>query len=908
MKRYPIAAFIFFFFAFFAVLGMAGVTELRFQHLTPADGLSQNSVTAILQDSRGFMWFGTQDGLNRYDGHRFTIFKADKNDPGGLSGSIITVLFEDRQGVIWIGTQGGGVNCFNRNTAQFRHYFHNPEDSGSISNNTIRAIVEDGRGVLWIATADGLNALHPGESFFSKYKVAANPKKGIGNNYVSSLAIDKNGDLWVGTYLGLDRFDRMQNEFTHFYYSAVSATDASANFVTAILPDIDGFLWLGSNGGVDRFDPRTGVFKRYLVNYDTPPNSSQYFVKNLYKNDAGILHIATARGIVQYDVGKGTIAKLQQSSVNISGLNSDDIFSFCRDRAGSLWVGTARGLNVLHQNPSYFEHFRNVQDDANSLSDDRVRSFYEDRDGIVWIGTENGLNAFDRETRRFTRYFFPPQTENFQGDSAIRGICALKDGNLWLATFNGLKRFDPRTGRVQSLRATPGDPRRGPLNNNVRRVFYDVWGNLWIGTVFGLSLFHENTKTFEHFRDNPLDPDSLSDNFINFIFQDSRKTIWIGTQGGGLNQLLSGKEARGRPAAFRVFKKRLGLAKSISSDTVLSILEDRQGMLWLGTGSGLDRFDPASRTFSNFSERNGLPNNWIYGITQDSAGMLWLSSNRGLCRFDPRNATFKSYGPAHGIQDLEFNNGAFLKSRDGTMFFGGINGFNMFDPAKIKDNTVIPPVVITGVKVYPRNYSLPGDIMPGQQLDLSYRDTLITIEFAALSFNDPAANQYAYRIDGLNKDWIDLGHTHSLTLTNLKPGKYVFRVKGSNNDGIWNDTGTSLRIVVFPPFWRTWWFAALLAAIFLAGGWVVYKTRRKRLAGKLKTAAELSKYGDQFGLSAREQEIILFVLAGKSNKEIESKLFLADSTVRNHIYSIYRKLDIKNRAQLVAFFKNLNKG
>ena len=907
MKRVPIAAGVIFISAILFSWAATGAAETRFQHLTPADGLSQNSVTAILQDSRGFMWFGTPDGLNRYDGHRFTVFKADKHDPQGLSGSSITVLHEDRQGAIWIGSEGGGLNRFNWNTARFRHYFHNPEDPGSISNNTIRAITEDERGVLWIATADGLNALRPGESSFSRYKVAANPRKGIGNNYVGSLAIDKNNKLWIGTFSGIDRFERPQHEFTHFSYAAISAADASANFVTAILPDSDGSLWIGSNGGVDRFDPRSGVFKRCLANDDIPPNSSQYFVKSLYKNDAGILHIATARGIVQYDTSNGTIVKLQKSFANISGLNSDDILSFCRDRAGSLWVGTARGLNVLHQNPSHFEHFRHVPGDANSLSDDRVRSFHEDRNGIIWIGTENGLNAFDRKTQRFIRYFFSPQVENFQGDSAIRGICARRDDTFWLATYNGLKRFDPRSGKAQSLRATPGDFRQGPLNNNVRRIYNDTWGNLWVGTFFGLSLLHENTKTFEHFLNNPLDPDSLSDNYINFIFQDSRQTIWIGTQGGGLNQLLLGKEAQGRSAAFRVFKKKPGPANSISSDTVLSILEDRQGILWLGTASGLDRFDPASRTFSNFSERNGLPNNWVYGITQDSAGKLWLSSNRGLCRFDPRNATFKSYGPAHGVQDLEFNNGAFLKSRDGTMFFGGIKGFNMFVPDKIKDNSVIPPVVITEVKVYPRNYTMAGDIVSGQQLNLSYRDTLLTIEFAALNFNDPAANRYAYRIDGMNKDWIDLGHAHSLTITNLKPGKYVFRVKGSNNDGIWNETGTSLRIMVSPPFWRTGWFAALLAALCAGTFFVLYKTRRKRLAGKLKTAAELSKYGDQFGLSAREKEIILLVLAGKSNKGIENKLFLADSTVRNHIYSIYRKLDIKNRAQLVSFFKKLGK-
>jgi DNA-binding CsgD family transcriptional regulator len=241
------------------------------------------------------------------------------------------------------------------------------------------------------------------------------------------------------------------------------------------------------------------------------------------------------------------------------------------------------------------------------------------------------------------------------------------------------------------------------------------------------------------------------------------------------------------------------------------------------------------------------------------------------------------------------------------MFFGGINGFNMFDPATITDNPVIPPLVITEVKVYPRNYSPVGDIVPGQQFDLSYRDTLLTIEFAALSFNDPAANRYAYRIDGLNQDWIDLGHTHSLTLTNLKPGEYVFRVKGSNNDGIWNEAGTSLRIVVAPPFWRTWWFATLMAAMFLGSGWVAYKTRRKRLARKLKNKAELSQYGEQFSLSPREQEIILLIVAGKSNKEIENKLFIADSTVKNHIYGVYRKLDVKNRAQLVAFFRNLSK-
>jgi ligand-binding sensor domain-containing protein/DNA-binding CsgD family transcriptional regulator len=908
MKRFLIASVIIFISAFFFIQAAAGASEPRFQHLTPADGLSQNSVTAILQDSRGFMWFGTQDGLNRYDGHRFTVFKADKHDLTSLSASNISALVEDRQEAIWIGTVGGGLNRFDRKTGQFRHFIHNPEDAGSISSNTVRAICEDDRGTLWVATADGLNALDPGRGSFRSYKVDARPKKGIANNYVASLAIDKNGDLWAGTYLGLDRFDRERNEFSHFSHTPANAADASANFITAICPDSDGSLWLGSNGGVDRFDPGSGMFKRSLDNQDLPPNSGEFFVRSLYENDAGILHIATGRGLILLDTANGSMVKLRHSPANSAGLNNDSILALYRDRADTLWVGTSSGINALHQDQTRFAHFRHLADDANSLSDNWVYSFCEDRDGIIWIGTKNGLNAFDRKRQRFTRHFFSPQAGSFQGDSSIRGICMHASGDLWLATNNGLKRFDPRSGRLQSWWATPGDFARGPISNSIRRVFVDGRGNLWIATVHGLSLFHEATKTFEHFLNDPLDASSLSDDYINFIFQDSRKAIWIGTLGGGLNRLLPGKETAGRPAAFGVLKMKLGPANSIASDAVLSILEDRQGMLWLGTGSGLDRFDPAGQTFSNYSERNGLPNNFIYGIEEDGAGKLWLSSNRGLCRFDPLSGAVDSYGLSHGVQDLEFNSGAFLKSRDGTMFFGGINGFNMFDPAQIKDNPVIPPLVITEVKVYPRNYSLAGDIVPGQQLDLSYRDTLLTIEFAALSFNDPAANQYAYRIDGLNKDWIDLGHAHSLTLTNLKPGAYVFRVKGSNNDGIWNEAGTSLRIVVAPPFWRTWWFAALLAALFLGSGWVAYKTRRQRLAGKLKTAAELNRYGDQFGLSAREQEIILFVLAGNSNKEIENKLFIAESTVKNHIYSIYRKLDVKNRAQLVAFFKNLTKG
>jgi ligand-binding sensor domain-containing protein/DNA-binding CsgD family transcriptional regulator len=908
MKRARTACSIIFSLAFCFTLAAAGVSEPRFQHLAPADGLSQNSVTAILQDSRGFMWFGTQDGLNRYDGHRFTVFKADKRDPHGLSASNISALVEDRRGIIWIGTVGGGLNRFDRKTGQFRNFMHDAKDAASISSNTVRALCEDKRGTLWVGTADGLNALDAGRGSFRSYKVAVNPRKGIANNYVASLAIDKNGDLWAGTYLGLDRFERGQNEFSHFSHAPAGAADASANFITAICPDSDGCLWLGSNGGVDRFDPGSGVFERSLGNQDFPPNSSEFFVRSLYKNDAGTLHVATGRGLILLDTANGSMVKVRHSPADPAGLNNDSILALYRDRADTLWVGTSSGINALHRDQARFAHFRHLEDDANSLSDSWVYSFCEDRDGIIWIGTRNGLNAFERKKRRFTRHFFSPQDESFQGDSLIRGICAHASGDLWLATNNGLKRFDPRSGRLRSWRATPGDFARGPISNSIRRVFADGWGNLWIATLHGLSLFHEATNTFVHFLHNPLDANSLSDDYINFIFQDSRKTIWIGTLGGGLNQLLPEKEAGGRPATFKAFKMKPGAADSIASDAVLSILEDRQGILWLGTGSGLDRFDPANQTFRNYSERNGLPNNFINGIVADGAGKLWLSSNRGLCRFDPPSGTVDSYGLSHGVQDLEFNSGAFLKSRDGTMFFGGINGFNMFDPARIKDNPVIPPLVITEVKVYPRNFSLAGDIMPGQRLDLSYRDTMLTIEFAALSFNDPAANRYAYRIDGLNRDWIDLGHAHSLTLTNLKPGTYVFRVKGSNNDGVWNEAGTSLRIVVAPPFWRSAWFTALMAAFFLGSGWAVYKSRRRRLAGKLKTAAELSKYGDRFGLSAREQEIILFVLAGNSNKEIEDKLFIAESTVKNHIYSIYRKLDVKNRAQLVAFFKNLTKG
>ncbi|MCX5752688.1 MAG: SpoIIE family protein phosphatase, partial [Candidatus Krumholzibacteria bacterium] len=526
-----------------------------------------------------------------------------------------------------------------------------------------------------------------------------------------------------------------------------------------------------------------------------------------------------------FDRKTGTFSAYRNDPYDPLSLSYNEIYSLCEDRSGVLWIGTwGGGISTFNTKKKEFTHYKRVSNNPNSLSHEFVWSFYEDEEGILWIGTHGGgLDRLDRRKNEFSHYRHDPGDPTSLSNDIVRVIAADRSGILWLGTNGGgINRFDSKAGRFRAYQNDPNDP-NSLSHDEIRCIYVDRTGLLWIGTNGGgMNSFDPGTERFVRYRNDPSDPNSLSNDFVRNIYQDSSGVYWIGTQGGGLNRFdrTSG--------TFRRYNEVPADSGSISSDFIMSIYESRAGDVWIGTwGGGLDRFDRTRGTFRRYTEQNGLASNAIYGTLEDEEGNLWLSSNNGLSRFNPKTETFKNYTVQDGLQSKEFNAGAYFKSRSGEMFFGGINGFNAFFPGKIRDNPYIPPIVITSFTKLNREVKLDVPASELRTIRLSYRDYVFSFEFAALDFTAPGKNLYAYKMEGLDRDWV---YTNSAkrfaNYTTLRPGKYVFRVKGSNNDGVWNEAGTAVAITITPPFWGTWWFRSLGIVIAATLAFLWYKRRR----------------------------------------------------------------------------------
>jgi ligand-binding sensor domain-containing protein/DNA-binding CsgD family transcriptional regulator len=882
--------------------------DLFFHHLTVSDGLSQNYVTAILQDSRGFMWFGTQDGLNCYDGNRFTIFKADRFVEGSLHYSYISTLFEDRSGFLWIGTMGGGLNRLDLNTHKIEHFVHDSKKSQSLSNDVVLSLCEDTSGTIWVGTADGLNRFNTLNKGFTAFHASADPSRGLGNDHIMVLASDKGGKLWIGTLWGMVCYDTKTNQFAQFRHSVLEARNFLPHITTAILAESDRRIWVGTENGLYLFDPRLETYSLCFSNPSPLTAVSGSFIKALVLDGPGQVLVSTPQGLMRYDLEKNRPSLVSMNPdyrfQNLEHLKPELNCAY-RDQIGSLWLGTTKGIAVSHAHQVRFDHFRHDSAASESISHSSVLCFCEDERGTIWLGTRNGLNALDPQSGRIRHYLVSTVLSGENG-AIVNGICSDGQGYLWLATENGLKKFDTRTGGLVGLGLSPSPETEHLESSKIFSLYLDPDTGLWVGAIGALGLVDLQQGHVKYWEFDQSDPDGLSGPFIMAIFKDKQDRIWVGTN-GGLNRVSQAPGSEG--PAKTVDRIKLGKGRDFASGTeaILSICEDAQGILWLGTSAGLDRFDPDTEELKHYSERSGLPNSTVYGILEDGMGKLWLSSNRGLSCFDPQKESFRSYGLAQGVQDLEFNSGAYLKCRDGSLLFGGVNGFNHFDPEKIGRNPLVPPVVITQIRILPRNLLITNPGSMEQSLVLGPDDVLLNIDFAALNFNDPDANRYAYMVEGVHDEWIDLGHQSSMTMTVPSPGHYTFRVKGSNNDGLWNEDGASFALVVKPPFWRSIWFLTLVGLLLLTAAYLLGTGHRRRMAQRVRTENDLKDFAVNLGLSSREIEIILLVLEGRSNKEIEDILFIAPSTVKNHVYSVYRKLNIKNRPQLVAYFRNLKK-
>lgn len=828
---------IFIFFIFVSYLANAESPYLKFQHLSLEQGLSQSIVENIIQDSRGFMWFCTEDGLNKYDGYTFTVLRTNPDNPSSLSQNHTTCILEAQDGMLWIGTFNGGLNRYDPKTSAIVSYRARENDPNALCNDVITDIIEDEDGTLWIATANGFSHFDPKtEKFVCFFHNPHNPRT-LSHNSVKSLCLDNRSNIWLATDYGLNKFDKASRQFENYYHDPHNPNSLGHNKVRRVYIDRSGILWIGTDGGgLDKLTIANDGLPRFSHFRHDPndPNSlSHNSIYSLYKDSDEILWIGTnGGGLNLYDTITHTFSHYRNTPLDPYSINYDEIYDIYQDNTGVIWLGTyGGGVNKVSQAKQQFLHFKSDPTNPNSLSHDIVWSIYEDENGILWIGTHGGgLNRYDRVRNTWTHYRHNPADPHSLSHDIVRVVLKDSNGVLWLATHGGgLNRFDPETARFKSYRHNPADPNT-ISHDELRCIFEDSQGTLWIGTYGGgLDKFNRSSELFRHYQHDPNKANSISTNYIRTVHEDKNGMLWIGTQGGGLNRLDP------RTEEFTRFRYDPEDSTSVSNDFIFSINENVDGSFWLGTyGGGLNKFDPVSGTCRRFTQADGLASNSVYGLVEDDKGMLWISTNDGISKFNPFSETFTNYNIDDGLQSTEFNGGAFFKSKSGEIFFGGINGFNAFYPENIRGNEHQPPVILTEFRLFNEPALLNKTLNELEEIRLSWKDNVFSFEFAALDYTAPERNRYAYKMEGVDKEWIYTDASKRFAgYTTLPPGTYVFRVKASNNDNVWNEKGTAIRIVIMPPFRQTALFRALvlialILLLFLAYQWSLRSTRQKR--------------------------------------------------------------------------------
>lgn len=862
---------------------------IKFTRISLKEGLSQSTVNSILQDKRGFMWFATQDGLNRYDGYTFTVFKHSLQDTNSISNNFIHAIVEDVYGNIWAATDAG-LNCYNPETQKFTRYFAQPNNKNWLGSNTIHALAADKNGNIWVGTADaGLYYFDVKAKLFKAYKSDFSDST-ISSNAIQSLFIDKNENLWIGTVGGgLNFFDSKYRKFK-VYQENGKETSISNNLIWSVIQDSEGFIWVGTNDGLNRLDIKSQTIKHFKNKPGDVFSLSNNVVKSILEDNLGNIWVATSGGLNRLNKATATFTRFQHQPYIQSSLSNDNLFSLYQDRTGIMWVGTNKGISKFDNTKQNFIHYRNIPYEENTINNDVIWSIYEDSQGILWVGTEEGLNRIDRKQFKVKHYKHGASKRNVKYNEYIFSLFEDSDGVLWVGTDAGLYTFNKSAEKFNLFKTVAKE--LSPLEEKrVYYIFEDTNKNLWVGTKEGLYIIDKSRKNIQHFINNPDDSLSISNNIIRVIIKDKNDNIWIGTNGGGLNKAIVIEKEGEINVHFKSYQAAKG---SINNNIILSIYEDKNGFFWIGTyGGGLNRFDPSTGSAEAFTEKNGLSNDVVYSVYSDSKSNLWMSTNKGISMFNPKTRQFSNYFENDGLQSNEFNIGAHFQSKKGELFFGGINGFNCFFPDKISINTIPPQVVLTNFQIFNKPI-YPGDNSPlkkaiseTEELVLSYKDDVITFEFAALHYSSPEANRYAYMMEGFDEGWNYVDTRRQASYTNLDPGTYTFRVKASNSDGVWNENGVSLTVIITPPFWMRWWFriAFILGAIGIV--FYFYRRRINRISSQKKYLEKLvrertmevvqqnEKIRKQNELLEKEKEkvekLLLNILPQETVEELKSK-------------------------------------
>jgi signal transduction histidine kinase/ligand-binding sensor domain-containing protein/CheY-like chemotaxis protein len=794
---------------------------LVLEHLTTADGLPQGTVYATLQDSQGFVWLATEDGLVRYDGHELVRYARLPTGRGGLSGNYIFQMIEDAHRDLWIAVKDGGVARWHRDTNTFSVIRHSDTDPQSLASDAVRALVLDRRGRIWIGTSDaGIDILEPATGRMEHLRHDANNPDSLVSDQILTLTADRSGNLWAGTEEGLDRWQPQQRAFTHIRHEKGISGSLSGNEVSRVIDGRDGFLWVGTfDGGLNRLDRNGRVIESFRHDPRDPGSLADDDVRAVLEDLSGRLWIGTADGLDLLDRASGRFSHYRHDIADAESLRDSFIMSLYTDATGLMWIGTRSG-GVSRWNPRSWElgGYRPAW-----LRNRMVTAFADGPGKKVWVGTlGDGLFLFDPDTDAAVSVDTVTGHSNSVGDSRVMSLLRDRRGNLWIGTMtNGLTKLSP-DGQLQSIPVRPGDP-RSLSAAGIMTIFETRSGALWIGTHGGgANVLDPSTGLV---RQLPFGAGAISAASVSAIAEDRSGNLWIGTDGGGLNLV------RADGALVKVFRHDPDNPATLSANTVYALDIDAQNRIWVGTdGGGLARVvgsaaSPDAIRFQTVSREQGLSSDTIYGVLADG-GHIWLSGTAGLMRYEPDTGAIKTFHREHGLQGEEFNSGAYIRLGDGRLCFGGPGGFNLFAPARLTESGAAPRLALTRIEVMglPARGPAPNWLL--ERVALGYRDNIVSLDFGVLDFTSPRRNRLAYRMGGLTDRWIDVGTQHRITFTNLEAGDHLLEVRAANSDSIWSPEPLRLRVHRDTAPWKSGWaYAAYVLAIF---GLIAYRAHLQR--------------------------------------------------------------------------------
>ncbi len=848
---------------FIPFLGVSQNKYLKFDHLRTDAGLSQSNVICILQDSRGFMWFGTRDGLNKYDGYKFTVYRNDPKNKLSISNNYIFDIIESSNGDLWIATWGGGLNHFDRKRRSFTSFRHDPGNSKSIAGDFITAVREDKDGNIWAGTESaGLDMYDKKAGVFIHYKFSSDNDKSVSDDFIRTIYQDKEKNLWIGTvHGGLNLFNSYNKTFTRFQHDDANPMSLSSNDVYSVFEDSRHQVWVGTNGGgLNLFDIKNNIFHHYK----NSPNNSNSLSRNEVvaineDNDSNIWIGTENGGLSILNPSTGIFSTYVYDEIDNTSLGNNSIYSICKDKRGNMWLGTfSDGVSFISEDKQ-FVHFKHSTLN-NSLSDNKILCIYEDSKENIWIGTDGGgLNLFDPRTGNFTYYKHEAGNPKSICGNYVLNICEDSQQNLWIGTWgDGITVFNKEKNTYKHYKNDPSDP-HSLSSNNAWNIYEDNDKNIWIGTYGGgLNLFNPASGTFTRYKYSDNNKQGISTDKVHSIFDDRKGHLYMGTDGGGLN-LFDKKTATFRHYLHDDYNK-----NSIASNTVGFIHEDDYGILWIATNSGLSSLNRTTNVFKNYTTEDGLPGNDIFGILGDGTDNLWISTNKGISKFNWKNRTFKNFGEVDGLQGNEFKEQSFCKSTSGAFYFGGNNGFNMFYPEDIKIDSFDPPLVLTDFRISNKEVLVASDsiisplledITETNSITLPYSSSGIEFEFASLNYTGKEKKRYAYMLEGFDNDWNESSDKRSVSYTNLDPGTYNLKVKGLNNEGKWSSRILSLQLIITPPFWLTWWFKLLVFVAAVATCILFYQIRVRTIkAQKRVLERQVEERTTQLVYSTKEEQ------------------------------------------------------